>query len=341
MNSLATPPAVLERLVWRNHEVYEALRVHHPRNKRWYPQVGNNSVNVYDVFRKWHFQGRDTFTWLQLARELYDDKPETKEGSVRRFTRRLEAIGAVKLAILDANGKTTCQRFELLGCRSSSVGQASGICRGRRRRESPAERRAATTRRGMRRSGQTGVWRFGESPLFFARRDLSALEPSGGSALRASPPQAKGKGEVPRASRAVDSGLSDAPSRRDALGAVAALEAALAGQPGVGRVEALRHRPTLERLVKALARLDRYGDGPTPRPGYGRQLCLDLIAGSAIDPGTLLPRRSPARHLAYFLPELERRARQAKHRWAPVVKAERRRRRALAAKQLVDRERRL
>jgi hypothetical protein len=103
------------------------------------------------------------------------------------------------------------------------------------------------------------------------------------------------------------------------------------GPPRDGR---LRHRPTVERLRWVLARLDRYGAFGQGAPWAGVQLADRFMAGHAEE---VSAGRAPApRHLGYFLPALEAEARRWKHQWAPRLKAQRRRRRALQAVATVE-----
>jgi hypothetical protein len=84
----------------------------------------------------------------------------------------------------------------------------------------------------------------------------------------------------------------------------------------------LRHVPTVQSLLWALARLDRYADFGRGRAGAGQDVLEQLLDRVALDRDAgegPLPR-----HLGYFIPELRAVAKRWKHTWAPRIKRRRR-----------------
>lgn len=96
------------------------------------------------------------------------------------------------------------------------------------------------------------------------------------------------------------------------------------GRPDLpAALECLAHLPTIARLTRALARVDRYGGGELVLPGAGAgqrllEASMDGIA-AAVRHGEA---ECPA-HLGYFLPALEADGRRAKHQQAPKIKDQR------------------
>lgn len=84
----------------------------------------------------------------------------------------------------------------------------------------------------------------------------------------------------------------------------------------------LRHLPTILRLTRALARIDRYAGAPwgltEPRPGAGVRWIEARISGHA-ERAQLGSEPWPS-SLAYFIPVAEEEARRLKHEGAPRVK---------------------
>jgi hypothetical protein len=88
-------------------------------------------------------------------------------------------------------------------------------------------------------------------------------------------------------------------------------------------LDCLAHLPTIARLARALARIDRYGGGEIVGPGAGAgqrllEAMMDGYRMRAEAGETAWPQ-----HLGYFLPELEQHARRAKHQQAPGLKDQR------------------
>lgn len=96
-------------------------------------------------------------------------------------------------------------------------------------------------------------------------------------------------------------------------------------QKAFGRRGRLTHPPTIRRFLKAIERLDRYGNFGRGRPGSGLSVLEREIAGILWslryeNRGSV----TVPRHLGYFVPVLRQEARRWKHTWAPSRKAARR-----------------
>lgn len=85
------------RTIWTDEQIAAGLQLlYERRGKRLYPYLVEHVINCYGAYRKRAIAGDGSTSKPQLCHDLYSKGRDCKNASVRRHTRLLEEIGAIK-----------------------------------------------------------------------------------------------------------------------------------------------------------------------------------------------------------------------------------------------------